>query len=168
MAELVSIELLLDAATEARVRDEWMRLAEAGLSSLGRHPSPSNRLHVTLLVRPTLPALTFETAIGMLPVPVVLGALTVFVHGDRGVLVRPLMRDQRLDTLHRAVHDAAPPGDDAAHTVPGAWTPHVTLARRLRLAELDRARELLGDGFDGEGIALRRWDAASATVTDLG
>ena len=62
MSTIVSIELLLDPETEERVRSDWQRLAVAGLSSLGAHPSPSNRPHITLLVRPQLVELPFTDA----------------------------------------------------------------------------------------------------------
>jgi hypothetical protein len=44
----------------------------------------------------------------------------------------------------------------------------VTLARRLRVADLPQALGLVGGAMPGRALALRRWDAESATVTDLG
>lgn len=164
----MSIELLLDAGTEAAVRADWERLAAAGLSSLGAHRSASNRPHVTLLVRPSLAPHPFTAALARLPIVVCLGDPIVFAHGERGVLARPILRNVELEDLHRAVHASVPPGEDAPHTTPGEWTPHVTLARRLRLVDLDRALDLLGPAQSGTGVALRRWDSASAEVTDLG
>jgi hypothetical protein len=72
-----------------------------------------------------------------------------------------------LQALHRAVHDAVPAGDDLPHTVPGGWTPHVTLARRLRLESLPEAIAVIGPPRAGQGVALRRWDAETATVTPV-
>lgn len=43
MSDVVSIELLLDAVSEAVVRADWERLAVAGHSSLAAHTAPSNR-----------------------------------------------------------------------------------------------------------------------------
>ena len=168
MSDVVSIELLLDADTEARVRADWEALAAAGHSSLAAHRSPSNRPHITLLARPTLADIAFTDAIAQLPIRVTLGEPLVFRHGDRGVLARRVVPSEELLHLHRAVHAAAPPGPDAAHTLPGEWTPHVTLARRLRLVSLPDALRLIGPEHTGAGVALRRWDSASATVTDLG
>jgi hypothetical protein len=37
----------------------------------------------------------------------------------------------------------------------------------MRLASLPEALGLLGPAIDGQLVALRRWDAASATVTAL-
>lgn len=167
-AGVVSIELLLDDESERLVREDWRRLADAGLSSLGAHTAPSNRPHITLLVRPRLASLTFDDAIGILPIQVGLGAPIVFAHGDRGVLARRVVPTDGLVALHEAVRAAAGPGEDAAHTAPGEWTPHVTLARRLRLDTLDGALALLGDEHDAAGTALRRWDSATKTVTPLG
>ncbi|MFS0732730.1 2'-5' RNA ligase family protein [Microbacterium sp. 1P10UB] len=164
---VVSIELTFDAATDAAVRADWARLIEAGMPSLGRHPSPSNSPHVTLLVRTTLEPVEFAAAVALLPIDIELGEPTVFAHGDRGVLVRPVVMDDSLRRLHLAVHDAAPPGEDAPFTAPGDWTPHVTLARRLRLDRLQEALAVLGPAGRGQGVALRRWDSVTATVTTL-
>ncbi|HEX5728098.1 2'-5' RNA ligase family protein [Microbacterium sp.] len=164
---MVSIELLLDPDTEASVRADWDGLAAAGLSSLAAHRSASNRPHVTLLVRTALEAVSFTEAADLLPLPILLGAPIVFRHGDRAVLARQVIPSEQLLRLHRVVHSAAPAGEDAAHTVPGEWTPHVTLARRLPLARLSDALLLLGPAHRGTGVALRRWDSASATVSYL-
>ncbi len=168
MSDVVSIELLLDDEAETAVRADWSRLAQAGHSSLAAHTSPSNRPHITLLVRPSLPPIDFTAAISLLPVTVVLGEPIVFSHGDRGVFARSVVMDETLVALRRAVYENAPPGEDAPHTEPGAWTPHVTLARRLRLASLDEALGLLGPVRVGLGVALRRWDSRTRTVTQLG
>ena len=168
MSDIVSIELLLDSDTESAVRADWERLADAGLSSLASHRAPSSRPHVTLLVRSALEPVAFTGAAALLPVPVVLESPVVFRHGDRGVLAWRVAPNEHLVRLHEAVHAAAPAGQDAPHTAPGHWTPHVTLARRLRLVELPVALGVLGREHTGSGVALRRWDSASATVTPLG
>lgn len=167
MSDLISIELLLDADTESRVRADWDSLAAAGLSSIGANPSASNRPHITLLVRPELSPQSFAHAIAALPIVVALGAPIVFRHGDRGVLARPVLPSEDLLALHHAVHAAVPPGEDAPHTAPGEWTPHVTLARRLRLDSLDDALRVLGPAHTGTGVALRRWDSLRSEVTAL-
>jgi hypothetical protein len=164
---IVSIELLLDAATEAAVRGEWDALIAAGLPSAGRHPGASNRPHVTMLVRPELARFDASVLLGR-AFPVTLGAPLLFGAGDRRVLARAVVPSAELIALHAAVHAEAGAGDDVAHTVPDAWTPHVTLARRMRLADLERALPLVGGEMHAVAAGLRRWDAASATVTDLG
>ncbi|MFG6444044.1 2'-5' RNA ligase family protein [Microbacterium sp. P07] len=167
MSDVVSIELLLDPETEARVRADWQSLATAGMSSLGAYRSETNRPHLTLLVRPNLDPVAFGDALTQLPVPVTLAEPTVFAHGDRGVLAWKVEPSPALLHLHRTVHAAVPAGEDAPHTAPGDWTPHITLARRLKLSALPDALALLGPAHVGAGVSLRRWDAASATVTDL-
>lgn len=167
MSDIVSIELLLDPESEALVRADWERLAAAGFSSLARHTAASNRPHVTLLVRPTLAAARFGEAVAALPIAVTLAEPIVFRHGDRGVLARRVVPTEDLLRLHRTVHAAVSPGEDAPHTTPGEWTPHVTLARRLRLDARDQALALLGPGHAGQGVALRRWDSAAGEVTPV-
>jgi hypothetical protein len=51
---VVSLELVLDARTDASVRREWALLKAAGPPSQARHTGASNRPHVTLLVRSAL------------------------------------------------------------------------------------------------------------------
>ncbi|GAA1962507.1 2'-5' RNA ligase family protein [Microbacterium deminutum] len=167
MPDLVSIELVLDPDTESRVRADWHRLADAGLPSLASRRAASNRPHLTLMVRPVLNEMGFADAVAQLPVVITLAEPIVFRHGDSGVLARRVVPSQDLLRLHRVVHAALPPGEDAAHTTPGHWTPHVTLARRLRLDVLPEALLLLGPAHTGTGIALRRWDSAVARVTPI-
>ena len=173
-AALVSLELLLDPGTEARIRAEWQALADAGLSSLASHPSPSNRPHITLVVRPSLPQLTREQLreVIALPLPLTIGDPILFGAGERRVLVRSVVPTEELQHLHATLHAIAGVGEDAAHTRPGEWTPHISLARRIRANAIPQALRIL-DGT-GAGIArraeatrLRRWDAALAAVTDL-
>lgn len=164
----VSIELLLDLQTEAYVRADWAALESAGHSNLGAHRAPSNRPHITLLVRPTLELIAFASVVAELPFEIALGEPIVFDHGERIVLARPVVLDETLARVHRAAHDAVPAGEDAPHTVPGEWTPHVTLARRLRRESLDDALALLGAPRRGFAVSLRRWDSETKTVTDLG
>ena len=167
---VVSLELLLDPATEALIRAEWQALADAKLSSLAAHTSPSNRPHITLLVRPSLPEVSLAEVRNFLPLPLTLGALLLFGEGDRRVLARSIVPSVQLLELHRALHDLVEPGEDAPHTQSDEWVPHITLARRMRVDALPQALRLL-DGVSpaasGSATGIRRWDAATATVTDL-
>ncbi|MEV7632653.1 2'-5' RNA ligase family protein [Microbacterium sp. NPDC089318] len=170
-APVVSIELLLDEQTEAAVRAEWQALAAAGLSSLAAHTSASNRPHITLLVREQLRMLDPKALADRPAFDVRLGAPLLFGSGDRRVLARSVVPSAELLDLHREVHAAAGPapgpGGDAAHTTTGTWMPHVTLARRVRTADLEQALGLVGGEVVGTARALRRWDAATRTVTEL-
>lgn len=166
-APVISIELLLDEVSEATVRAEWQALAAAGLSSMAAHTAPSNRPHVTLLVRSALEHVETALLTARPAFAVRLGGPLLFGDGDRRVLVRSVIPSAPLLALHDDVHRAAGPGDDAPHTAPGAWTPHVTLARRVRLQDLERALPLVGGEITGTAKALRRWDASTRTVTEL-
>ena len=173
---VVSLELLLDATAESHLRAQWTALAEAGLSSMGAHTAPSNRPHVTLVVRPQIRALSRAEldAVVTLPLALEIGDPVLFGSGDRRVLARSVTPSAALLELHAALHAlVGNDGTDAAHTRPGEWTPHLTLARRLRADDLPRALRILDETAHPEGsghaeaTVLRRWDAASATVTDL-
>jgi 2'-5' RNA ligase len=168
MGPIVSIELLLDADSEERVREDWQRLASAGLSSMGASTAVSNRPHITLLVREQLPSLDVAGVLGGLPLRLTLADPTLFGTGDRRILVRGVALTPALLEVHRAVHAAAGPGQDAPHTRPGEWTPHVTLARRLRATEVPQALGLLAPPSEVVAVGMRRWDAATRTVTLLG
>lgn len=167
LAPITSIELLLDAEAEAAVRAEWDALAAAGMSSMAPHASESNRPHITLLARRGGVPHPLALPDGILPLPLVLGAPLLFGDGDRRVLVRSVVPSAALLTLHSAVRDAAGAGDDVDHMAPGTWTPHVTLARRLRLGDLEHALPLIGGEVVAAGVAIRQWDAATRTVTPI-
>lgn len=113
-----------------------------------------------------------------------LGGLVVFGVPPRGlVLARQVVVDRALLGLHARVHaavDAAVPareedgdGDAApeviAHTRPGSWTPHVSLALRLTAEQLGAAVTALGR-IEPEGApaaGLRRWDPRDRSVQEL-
>jgi 2'-5' RNA ligase len=177
---VVSLELTFNPGLEAQIRAEWQALADAGLSSLAGHTAPSNRPHITLAVRPSMPATERAelSSVVILPLPLTLGAPILFGSGDRRVLARSIVPTAPLLHLHAALHTllASPHGDDGVDspfTRPGQWVPHITLARRLRLDTLPQALRALDDvrppegHFPTEATTLRRWDAASATITDL-
>ena len=166
-----SIELVLDPASDAAVRSAWSALVAADLPSLGRHPSPSNAPHVTLAAGEGLPV----PHLSAVPVPasVRLGGLLLFPAGaGRSVLVRAVVVDRALAAFHEAVHEAVrDAGPAVVSTLPGHWSPHVTLARRVRDEDLPVAvaalrttplPDLLGIG------GVRHWDGGSKTVTPLG
>jgi len=172
-----SIELLLDRASDAAVRDEWRILSEAGLPSQGDHAGTSNAPHVTLVARPGLdpaadPRLLPLTA--ALPLPAELGGLLLFGGPPRGlVLVRQVVVTRELLALHADVHETLGGAGDVPHTTPGRWTPHVTLASRLTPDQVARAVDALAAAdvppTRSVGLSsLRRWDPGTKTVVPLG
>lgn len=162
-----TIELLLDRATEDAVRAEWDALAALGVSSLGRHTSPSNRPHITVIAGVGLPPCDAGVLDGIPSFPITLGAPLLFGTGDRRVLARSVVPTAELLEFHALVHAAAGPGEDAPHTAPGGWTPHVTLARRLRVTDLAAALEVVGGDIHGHVTCVRHWDPGTATITTV-
>lgn len=169
-----SIELLFDEATEAAVRRDWTALAQAGLPSQGRHPSPTNRPHVTLAVSnhidPAVDAELTELA-HRLPLSCRIGAAMVF--GRTALtLVRLIVPSAALLDLHAGVAVISAPHQTPgpfAHSQPSHWTPHVTLCRRLPARDLPAALEVIGaDDLDGTFAALRRWDGDARVDTPIG
>ena len=161
-----SIELTLDARSDAAIRQLWQALDDAGLPSQTRVTSATNRPHITLLaaerisadVDPALTALEHR-----IPLPVLVGAPLVF-GGGRLVLARLIVASAALLELHREIYDRCLPhltGEPYAHTAPGHWTPHVTLGRRLTAEQLGDAFAAV-DGVSADitasAVGLRRWD----------
>ena len=167
MAALSSIDVTFDVATEAALRGEWDALERAGFSSLGAHTSTTNRPHLTLVAGTPVERVSAPSA-AALPLAVTMGAPVLFGTGDRRVLARLVTPTRALLDLQAHVYSTVRPVGLVAHSHPGAWVGHVTLARRIRLDDLPRALELLGDDIVGEATALRLWSAAERTVTLLG
>lgn len=180
-----SIELLPDPESEAAVRAIWDALAAAGLPSLADHRGVSNRPHLTLLAAES----GLEAAVPQLlevlrqvALPAVLGAPLLFGgHRGRWVLTRQVVPSRTLLALHAAVHHVVmtatgasrdthgvdPHGVDP-HSEPGAWTPHVSLARRMPADRLPRALALLDpQPITFRFVGARLWDGPSATITTL-
>jgi 2'-5' RNA ligase len=168
-----SVELVLDAALDDQVREEWLLLLAADLPSQARHTGASNAPHVTLGVADRIDAAA-ERALGHVDygsgLALRLGGLLVF-SGRTSVLARAVVPTSHLLVTHAAVDSALGdvPGRPGT-TRPGSWTPHVTLARRLDRAQLaaaltalaSRPRELRGTIRCG-----RRWDSDSRTTWDV-
>lgn len=133
-----TVELLLDEAADAAVREAWRRLADAGLPSQARHRSPTNSPHLTLASCPELTApIRWELAevATALPLPVRFAGLIRFER-PTSVLAWSLAPDAALAELHRKVWDAVT-SDNRPETLnpfhaPGNWSPHITLGRTCR------------------------------------
>jgi 2'-5' RNA ligase len=168
-----SVELLLDAEAEAVVLGEWARLAEAGLPSEQRvEPSPSHRPHVTLWAGPAVPAevdAVLPDLVAGLELPLLLGSLLVF--GPRRghvVLVRQVVASAALLTLQASVAGRCGTEPDS-HFAPGRWSPHVTVARRVPVAQLGEVLATLSEVPDvGATIrTCRRWDGDAKVAWTL-
>lgn len=167
-----SVELLLDEQSDALIRREWAYLAELGLPSQARHPGSSNRPHITVGVATsidddaerrlsTMIAGARDRGTWRFPDLLRLGGLVVF-GGTRSVLARAVVPSPELMDLHARVHEvlAGSPGIPP-HLEPGHWTPHVTLAMRMRADEIgSAASHLVADlrDVDAGVSAVRRWD----------
>ena len=160
MADLLSIEILFDARTEERVRSEWDALAALGVSSLAAHTERTNRPHATLIAGAPHDLVSEID----LPIRITLGAPVLFGDGDRRVLARSVIPSTGLLELQKKVHALAAGRPVDPHFTPGRWMPHVTLARRIRISDLPRALEFIGDEISGEAVALRSWNPGSRTT----
>ena len=158
-----SVELLLDPDADHGIRRIWDALADAGVPSQAGHRAPSNRPHVTVTVSGAISGAAdaeLTAAAGALPLPCRIGAPIVFGRGPftLALLVVP---SAQLLALHAQIYRIClphMPSGAFAHAAPGHWTPHVTLARRLDGAQLDRAMAFAGKEVDGTFAGLRRWD----------
>ena len=114
-----------------------------------------------------LPPLAPDALAGIPSFPITLGAPLLFDSGDRRVLARSIVPSPALIGLRETVLAAVGPGDDAPHTAPGEWMPHVALARRLRVADLAESLDLIGDDVHAHARGVRHWDPATALVSPL-
>jgi 2'-5' RNA ligase len=166
-----SIELLFDAGTEATLRGIWDDLAAADLPSR----TPAGRPHVTLAVaeriEPDVDALLRPVA-QQLPLDCGVGAPVLFGQ-SHAVLARLIMPSAELLALHAEVLNICGPHllpGPLPHSLPGQWTPHVTLARRVEGAQLGAVLRLAGQPSElyGTVAGLRRWDGSERVEYPIG
>ena len=166
-----SVELLFDADTEARLRRIWADLAAADVS--GR--VPTGRPHVTVAVAeriaPDVDELLLPIA-RQLPLPCSVGAPLLFGQSN-AVLARLIVPTSELLALHAAVHRVCGPHlrpGPLPHSLPGHWTPHVTLARRIEDTRLEPVLRIAGRPAEIHGTltALRRWDGTERVEYPIG
>ena len=159
-----SVELVFDADTEAVVRQIWSDLRDAGIPS----QAPASRPHATLTVAeridPAVDALLTPLA-ARFPFPCRIGAPLLFGR-VKVVLARLVVPTIELLELHDEVCRLCLPHlqpGPMSNAVPGQWTAHVTLARRLVPAQLGRALRIAGKPpeITGSVAGLRRWDGSS-------
>jgi 2'-5' RNA ligase len=166
-----SVELLFDADTEARLRQIWDDLAAANLPSR----VPAGRPHVTVAaaehIAPDVDALLLPIA-QQLPVPCAVGAPLLFGQ-SKAVLARLIVPTTELLALHAAVHRVCGPHllpGPLPHSLPGQWTAHVTLARRIEGAPLGPVLRIAGEPAElgGSLTGLRRWDGTERVEYPIG
>lgn len=128
-----SVSLWLDEGAEARVRQVWQGLAEAGV---GTFTGGTIRPHVTLAHALELEVDPFVTALeGRLEsypaFDLTFPGLGLFV--ELGILYLSVVMTGALWTLHREVYELALAhgGRSRPHYRPERWTPHCTLAVNL-------------------------------------
>jgi hypothetical protein len=156
-----SIELVFDSDTEAAIRRVWDDLAGAGIPS----QAPASRPHVTLAVAENIAADVDELLRPLnerLPLACAVGAPVLFGRAT-AVFARLIVPTNELLALHAEVHRRCLPYLAPAplpNSLPGQWTAHVTLARRVGGAQLGRALRIAGrpSQIDGRFAGLRRWD----------
>jgi 2'-5' RNA ligase len=156
-----SIELVFDRDTEEAIRRIWGDLAAAGIPS----QAPASRPHVTLMVAeriaPDVDA-PLRPVAQRLPLNCAVGASLLFGRSN-AVLARLIVPTAELLALHAEVHRICGPylvPDPMPNSLPGQWTAHVTLARRVGGGQLGRALRLAGRPSEIRGTmtGLRRWD----------
>ena len=158
-----SIELLFDRDTEAAIRRIWEDLAAADIPS----QAPAGRPHVTLAVAerisPDVDALLRPVA-QRLPLGCAVGASLLFGRSN-AVLARLIVPTAEMLAVHAEVHRICGPylaPGPMPNSLPGQWTAHVTLARRVGGAQLGRALRIAGRPSEIHGAlaGLRRWDGS--------
>ncbi|AGB23275.1 hypothetical protein Mycsm_02951 [Mycobacterium sp. JS623] len=159
-----SIELVFDPDTEAAVRHIWDGLREAGIPS----QAPASRPHATLTVAeridPEVDA-ALQPLAARFPFGCRIGAPLLFGR-SQFILTRLVVPTAALLDLHAEVYRLCAPHQapgPMANSLPGQWTCHVTMARRLHGSQLGRALRIAGRPSEiaGKVVGVRRWDGGS-------
>lgn len=166
-----SIELVFDRDTEAAIRTIWATLAAAGIPS----QAPASRPHVTLAVADGIaPDVDgpLRAVHDRLPLACVIGAPVLFGRAT-AVFARLVVPTVELLALHAEVHRCCGPHltpGPMPNSLPGEWTAHVTLARRVGGAQLGRALRIAGRPaqIHGSFAGLRRWDGNKKVEHPIG
>ncbi|WP_205877873.1 2'-5' RNA ligase family protein [Mycobacterium camsae] len=169
-----SIELLFDPDTEAVLRRMWDDLGALKKAGLAIR-IPPGRPHVTVAVAQRIAPDVDELLIPVareLPVRCVIGAPVLFGRANV-VFTRLIVPSRALLDLHAEVHRLCGPHlvpEPMANSLPGQWTAHVTLARRMDVAHLGAALAIAGRPaqFEGCFAGLRRWDGDQRVEYPIG
>lgn len=166
-----SVELVFDPDTEDAVRHIWDGLREAGIPS----QAPASRPHATLTVAeridPEVDGLLASLA-DRFPMPCRIGAPLLFGRSQL-ILTRLVVPTTELLDLHAQVYRLCVPHQTPgpmANSLPGQWTCHVTMARRVHGSQLGRALRIAGrpSEIPGQVVGLRRWDGNSKREYPIG
>jgi hypothetical protein len=156
-----SVEVIFDPDTEEAIRHIWDGLREVGIPS----QAPASRPHATLTVSeridPEVDAALRPLA-ARFPLPCRIGAPLLFGRSQL-ILTRLVVPTAELLDVHAEVYRLCVPHQapgPMANSLPGQWTCHVTLARRLHGHQLGRALRIAGrpSEIPGQVVGLRRWD----------
>ncbi|MGU3294844.1 2'-5' RNA ligase family protein [Williamsia sp. M5A3_1d] len=172
-----SIELLMDPRTDEAVRRVWSALIDADLPSQGHHRSSSNRPHITMIAADLIDPGVDRALASLgdrLPLAVDLGGTVVF-RGGRSTVARLVVATRDLLALHRdvvAITTDFVEGQMFAHCEPDHWTPHVTVARRVRDDQVGRCIAVADDASRSVPwtpiiTGIRRWDGDARESVDL-
>jgi hypothetical protein len=156
-----SIELVFDPDTEATIRHIWDELREAGIPS----QAPASRPHATLTVAERIDSEVDELLASVadrFPMPCRIGAPLLFGKSQL-ILTRLIVPTADLLAVHADVYRLSLPHTKPgpmANSLPGQWTGHTTLARRVGGHQLGRALRIAGRPSEIKGslAGLRRWD----------
>lgn len=156
-----SVELVFDPDTEEAVRHIWDGLREAGIPS----QAPASRPHATLTVAERIDPEVDEILASLndrFPLRCAVGAPLLFGRSQL-ILTRLIVPTAELLAVHADVYRLSLPHTHPgpmANSLPGQWTGHVTLARRLHGNQLGRALRIAGRPSEirVQAVGLRRWD----------
>jgi 2'-5' RNA ligase len=159
-----SVELLLDDTTDVALRSQWDHLGDAGLPSARRtEPSPHHAPHVTLWAGDRLDAAVdaqLPPLFTQLDLELLIGGVLLFGPRRWGyVLARQVVVSTGLAALQQRVVEVC--GSGYGQFGDGHWSPHVTLARRVRSDQIGWALQALGRApaeLTATVRRARRWD----------
>lgn len=165
-----SLDLLLDAGGERAVRDEWERVAGAGVPGAGVRRDAGHAPHLTVAERDEVAAdvdASLDALVAHLPLTLHLGAPVVLGAPGRRVVARVVAPTPELLALHAEAARLLGPEGGPPWSAPGRWVPHLTVTGRLTDDQVVPALGALGAPYDVVGARLRRWMPTTRTLRDL-
>lgn len=170
-----SIEVYLDDAAEQLVRSMWSRLADKQVSSLahGQHTP-----HITIVAAPHTGGVMRDVcttastwADQLLGTQLVLPGIAVFP-GARHVMYASVTPTMGLLRGHAGCYEQLRQAQITMFdtSAPDRWTPHCTLAKRLRQEDVATAMQVLSDDawpMTAQITRVIHWDGAAREVTVL-